>query len=422
VLKELMHLIVVDPSFQNYAWGDNSFIPGLFGLKDSGLPYAEAWFGAHPSSPSLANLAGERVPLDQLIAKRPAEILGSEVAGRFPTLPFLLKILAAARPLSVQVHPSKEQAIVGFRRENAAKIPLVSADRNYRDANPKPEAIFALTPFEAMCGFRPIRDIGRDLAGTPEFGGLFPGWEQSADPLRTLLGSYFELPHETVQAALGRWISRLASSSPAMDTIEKRIIDASRVYSVQDKFDRGLLFFLLLNFVTLNPGEGLFLSAGTPHAYLRGAAVEVMSSSDNVIRAGLTTKHVDTIELMSILRFESGPPHRLHSLSEDAHEVVYPTPAEEFEISRIVLSRADLLVERTSLGPEILLFLSEDAQTKLRLKSSGSEIELPNAAGCMVPHGTHYSLNALARGNVFRVRVPDAGRSLTPQTPGGATT
>jgi mannose-6-phosphate isomerase class I len=416
-----MQLFVINPSFQNYAWGDNSYIPGLFGLKDTGLPYAEAWFGAHPSSPSLASLEGVKVPLDRLIAERQGEILGSEVAGRFPTLPFLLKILTAARPLSVQVHPSKAQAIAGFQRENAAEIPLASAHRNYRDANAKPEAIFALTPFEALCGFRPVSDIRRDLADAPEFAGLFPGWEQSADPLPTLLGLYFKLPHETVQAALGRWISRLASSSPSVDTIERRIIDASRVYSVNEMLDRGLLFFLLLNFVTLNPGESLFLSAGTPHAYLRGAAVEVMSSSDNVIRAGLTTKHVDTTELMSIMRCESGPPYRLHPLAEGAHEVVYPTPAEEFEISRIGLSRGDLVEERTSRGPEILLFLAEDLQTKLLLKSPGSEIELQNAACCMVPHGTRYWLETNGPGNVFRVRVPQAAGSSTRQTSGGAT-
>jgi phosphomannomutase len=400
------HPIIIDPSFKNYAWGESSFIPALFGLADASSPYAEAWFGAHPLSPSLAHIDGEKLPLDQLIAESPHEVLGSHAAARFSTLPFLLKILAASQPLSIQAHPSRAQAISGFRKESAAGIPLVSALRNYRDSSPKPEAIFALTAFEALCGFRPIGDIKRDITAAPEFTGLFPAWEQSAEPLRMLLKSYFELPENTVQAALDRWITRLGNSSPGTDTIERRIIDASRIYSAGEKLDRGLLFFLLLNFIKLNPGEGLFVSTGTPHAYLRGAVIEVMSSSDNVIRAGLTPKNIEAREFMSIVRFESRPPYLLKPSAEAVDEIAYPTPAEEFEISRMQVGGDRPSRERISDGPELLLFLAPDSQSTLCVKSPGRQVKLSNAGCCLVPHGIRYGLDADRAGDVFRVRIP----------------
>jgi phosphomannomutase len=399
-----LHPIVLAPGFQDYAWGDPAFIPQLFGLPATGHPYAEAWFGTHPTLPSVANVDGQKVTLDRLLAKCASAILGPEVAGRFSGLPFLFKVLAAAHPLSIQVHPSSAQAVSGFERENAAGTALQAKHRNYRDTNAKPELLVALTRFQALCGFRPVDEIAAALAAAPELAVLMPGWQQESNPLRSLLGMYFDLSDERLRPAVAGWVRRLAEAKPAPESAEAWIVEADRIFSVAGQQDRGPFFFLLLNLITLEPGQGLFLSPGTAHAYLRGAGIEVMASSDNVLRAGLTGKHVDPKELMSILRFESQPPHVLRAVGDGA-DTTYLTAAEAFELHRTDVS-ARATPERLAYGPELLFFLGDTPAASVEIGSSSTAIALPPAGCCLVPHGTRYQVRAAGTGCLMRVCVP----------------
>jgi phosphomannomutase len=389
--------IALRPTFQSYAWGDLDFIPRLFDLPRTGQPVAEAWFGAHPSGPCAVE--GQSVTLDRLLAGSGEAILGREVAERFGGLPFLFKILAAAYPLSIQVHPSRHQALVGFAREKAAGVAL----RNYADASAKPELFVALTPFQALCGFRPLAEIAAALDAAPEVAALVPGWREAPEPLRDLVTRYLSLPDETVRRALAPWVKRLAAGPSAPR--EAWILEASRLFGGEQEPDRGLFFFLVLNLVSLEPGEGIFLSAGTPHAYLRGAGVEVMASSDNVLRAGLTPKHVDKLELLSLLRFDSGVPEVLRPAA--GGERTYPTPAHEFELSSAELEAGAGLPPRIAHGPELLFFLAREGQGTLEVEA-GQRLTLASAGCCLVPDGVSYSVRAGAAGRLLRVSVPPA--------------
>jgi mannose-6-phosphate isomerase class I len=396
--------IVLAPGFRDYAWGDPSYIPSLFGLQTLGQPCAEAWFGAHPALPSVAEVEGRKVPLDQLIAESPLAILGPEVVGRFSGLPFLFKVLAAAYPLSVQVHPSPAQALVGFQRENAAGIAIQAANRNYRDPNAKTELLIALEKFWALCGFRTVNEIAVAMEGVPELSALLPGWQRASNPLQSLLSAYFNLSDDEVRPALARWGRRVAKAELQPDSVDAWIVEADRIFAVDGQPDRGLFFFLLLNLVTLEPGQGLFLSAGTPHAYLRGAGVEVMANSDNVLRAGLTEKHVDPRELMSILRFDSQPPQILGASVGDGANLRYATAADAFELHQTGVGIA-ATPERTANGPELLFFLGDTASS-IEVECLSSTITLPSAGCCLMPHGARYRLRATGTGRVFRVSVP----------------
>lgn len=281
-------------TMQNYAWGHDSYIADLQGRDPSGDPEAELWFGAHPSAPSETSQG----PLDSVIARDPQAQLGYD-----GTLPFLVKLLAAAKPLSLQAHPSLEQAGAGFERDNAAGIPLDAPHRNYKDANHKPELLIALTPFRAMAGFRPVAETIEllDAFDLPELA-----------PLEDALARNDVEESERLAHAL-----TLAMKCDATSSVEKRagelaeredfIGEAARNLAViarEYPGDSGLIAAMLLNHVSLNPGEAIFLGAGDLHAYLHGLGVEVMANSDNVLRGGLTEKHIDTDELFSVLRFE----------------------------------------------------------------------------------------------------------------------
>jgi len=400
--------LVLQPGFKAYAWGDRNFIPKLFGFAATEQPCAEAWFGAHRDMPSTAQLAGDEVPLDQLVAKSPAQVLGPRVQGRFNELPYLVKILAAAQPLSIQVHPSRAQAIAGFRRDSS----LAKEQRSYHDPNPKPELIVALTRFDALCGFRPIEEIGAALAGAPDVAGLLPAWRGTPESLHEVLAAYFALPEAAASAALARWLQRLGDAKPAADTHEHWVLEAHRLFSRPGRPDRGLFLIPLLNLIALDPWQALYLPAGVPHSYLRGAGVEVMANSDNVLRAGLTPKNVDPGALLSLLRFDCGRPHILQPTATAAADV-YTTPAEEFEVARLAVGpRAAPSGDRTADGPELLLFLSERKDARLQVSSATAPaIELANAGACLVPDGATYRVSSGDAGTVVRVSVPDAAET-----------
>lgn len=310
---------------QRYAWGSPTAIPALLGTTPDGGPQAELWLGAHPSAPSRTR-AGP--PLDALIAEAPLRLLGQASVERFgPQLPFLLKVLAAGQPLSLQAHPSLAQAKAGFAREEAAGVPRSAAHRNYKDANHKPEIICALTDFQALCGFRRVSDTVRLLS---QLGVSTSQLEQAG--LRAYFEELMTLPKAEQGSLVGHVVER--SKTPVAG-FEAECRLAQRLATLYPG-DIGIIGALLLNLVVLAPGEALYLGAGNLHAYLEGTGVELMANSDNVLRGGLTPKHVDVPELLSVLLFEDGPATPLRAAG--APEAVYATPAPDFRLSRVTLN------------------------------------------------------------------------------------
>lgn len=332
-------VFLLQNTIQEYAWGSRSSIPELLGQPaPAARPQAELWMGAHPKAPSRVLLEEGKHPvqlsLSELIARDPEGILGPAVAARFgAALPFLFKVLAAARPLSIQAHPDREQARRGFRRENEQGIPLEDRRRNYRDDNHKPEVICALTPFWALNGFRPIPQM-IDLLQAVGFTGI--GTQISAlaaSPDSAGLKSFFAAvmrlqPRERQQAI--REALEWAGRNPAADTA-RWILRLAELHPG----DIGVLSPLLLNLIRLQPGQAMFLEAGVLHAYLEGTGIELMANSDNVIRGGLTSKHVDVEELLAILRFEGRALQLVEAAETAPGQRVYQTPAEEFRLAEI---------------------------------------------------------------------------------------
>lgn len=310
-----------------YEWGDDVFIARLLG-RSSPQRIAELWLGAHPGGPSTALIDGVPVGLGHVVA----------ASGG---LPYLLKVLSAARPLSIQAHPSRPQAREGFHRENQAGKPLKDPTRNYKDDNHKPELICALTGFYALRGFRPLEELAALLRGLPELHAATAGFHASPAGLRELYTRLMRLPQHDADAALAPLVERLrrehAREPFGKADFRSWLLRADEQFSGAHK-DRGLFSVVMLNLVHLRPGQAMYLPAGELHAYLEGTGMEVMASSDNVLRGGLTPKHVDVEELLRTLAFEAGRPEVLApQATARAGEGVYATPAEEFELRCIDL-------------------------------------------------------------------------------------
>lgn len=319
---------------RDYAWGSTTAIQELLGRPVDGRPAAELWFGAHPDDPAFA--PDEGATLDRLIAADPIGLLGPEVVDAFgPRLPFLLKVLAADKALSLQVHPDLAQARAGFARENEAGVALDAPNRNYHDPNHKPELICALTDFDALCGFRPVADTLRllDDWAVPELKGLRD--LLARDGLRAAFTAVLTL--DDPEAAVAATVARAAgepSDSPWAGT-------AHAVGLIDHDFpgDVGAVLALLLNHVRLAPGEALFLAAGNVHAYLRGTGVEIMANSDNVLRCALTPKHVDIEELLAITDFRELPDPRWPAKRDQAG-TEFAVPVPDFALRQLAMDSA----------------------------------------------------------------------------------
>jgi mannose-6-phosphate isomerase len=366
-------------SVQNYAWGSRTALSQLLGVENpEGSTQAELWLGAHPKAPSEIRVDGRWESLAEWIARHPAAMLGEAAARRFKgELPFLLKVLAVAQPLSLQAHPSADRARRGFALENAAGLAAGDPTRNYRDARHKPELLCALTRFDALLGFRAPGEIVEGLSRLAIPALEAPLGELAADGSREALAGFF------------RWL--MTRDEDTRSAIVDRALEGSRGLAEEPAYawlprlaqqhsgDIGVLAPLFLNLLTLEPGEAIYLPAGELHAYLAGTGVELMANSDNVLRGGLTPKHVDVPELLEVLSFEAGPPRLIRPESGEAGEWIYRTAAAEFELSRIELRSGPShhCVERG--GPEILLcsegealVVSEESGQRQPLERGGS--------------------------------------------------
>ena len=367
-----------------YAWGSTTAIAQLLGHAASGGPEAELWLGAHPGSPSVIldpTQTGGAADLAEWIAADPETTLGRFAAsGR---LPFLLKVLAAATPLSLQAHPTLEQARAGFQRENELGIARDAPERNYKDAFPKPELIYALSPtFDALCGFRPLDEVRALLRALIDasLGMEDPQPQPLEDLLDSLSGSDVALP-ETVEWVIGRrtgvatlvsLVTMLASRGVSGYDAEMATVSS---LAVEYPGDPGIVISLLLNRVSLAAGEALYLPAGNIHAYLSGLGIELMSASDNVLRGGLTPKHIDVPELLSVLDFTPVEVPYLHATSPSERVAAFRPDGADFELLRIDGMFLDASVALT--GPAIALCIS--GEVSISGAASSSSLALGDA-------------------------------------------
>ncbi|WP_129842291.1 mannose-6-phosphate isomerase, class I [Streptomyces sp. RFCAC02] len=385
-----------------YAWGSTTAIPRLLGTEPTGEPQAELWMGAHPGAPSRVDRGTGSAPLTEVIAADPDRALGAPAVRAFgPALPFLLKVLAADAPLSLQVHPDRTQAEAGFADEEARGVPADAPERTYKDANHKPELICALTPFDGLCGFRPAA-VTADLIDGLGVDSLKP-WADilraapEGDALREVLTAVLTADPDTLADTVHRAAEaagRLAADDP--DGPYAVWAGIARHYPG----DPGVIAAMLLNHVRLRPGQALFLGAGVPHAYLSGLGVEIMANSDNVLRCGLTPKHIDVPELLRIVRFEATDPAVLGPADDDAPDHDYTVPVDDFRLSRHVLSTGAPDRDLPAGTPQILLCTAGEVHLRA---DDGSGITL--APGQSVWAAADERVTASGAGTLFRATV-----------------
>lgn len=401
---------------RDYAWGSTTAIAALLGTEPSGGPEAELWMGAHPDSPSVAATPEGPVPLDQLIAAHPHAALGADVHASFGAkLPFLAKLLAADQALSLQVHPTLERARERFAAEEAAGVPRDAAHRSYKDANHKPEMILALTPFEALCGFRPCAEaaalfhavaaaITATGAPVPE---LLRQVEMTlnsrmAAPMvvrrafETLVNggaettSLVELAASALAASSAFGFEGEGRNDAGLPENAEASLRTVVVLAEQHPGDSGVLVSLLLNRVSLVPGEAIYLPAGNIHAYLNGLGLEVMASSDNVLRGGLTGKHVDVPELLDTVDFNPSTVPVVPTRTTDLGQHLWEPPFTEFVLQRVEISADSEPVPLLQNGPLLVLAVSGsvllDSPRSDMVLSRGGSVFVPAAENPVMVH------------------------------------
>ena len=416
----MLGVMKLENSIRRYAWGSKTALARLQGRPAAQEPEAELWIGAHPQLPSAVTVAGRRVTLDRLVAERPAETLGP-VAQRFGgALPFLLKVLAVAEPLSIQAHPTLTQAAAGFAREETAGIAADAPHRSYRDRNHKPEVVVALEPYWLLSGFRPYEAIARRLAaiGVPALQAAVADLRATpgAAALRALVAAALRLDAgqraDLVARAVAHADGQVQESAPAAAT-SARVADSAGAtdsarwvhrLAAQYPDDAGVLSPWLLNLVRLAPGEGMYTGAGTLHATLGGTGVELQASSDNVLRGGLTPKHVDVPELLRVGSFATADPAVLRPPAAANGERHYATPTAEFALSSVALDQLppQAPFAAATAGPEILLLLHGDGAVR---DAAGREVSCAPGESLFVPAAVP-SYEVRGTGLMFRARVP----------------
>src|SRR3954462_8199959 len=365
---------------RHYPWGSHTVIPELLGLPSPAeRPHAELWMGAHPGEPSMLS---DGRPLDKAIQADPDALLGPEVHARFgERLPFLMKVLAADLPLSLQAHPTTAQAAAGFAAEEAAGIPVDDPTRTFKDPYYKPEILCALTPVEALCGFRPVEESLHCLAKLqlpelmPTIAALARGGLRAAIPQLLALSS--RRRESLVRAVAQKAASFVAAHDPEFINTYRWAASLAETYPG----DPGVVISLMCNHLTVAPGEAVFLPAGNLHAYLSGAGIEVMASSDNVLRGGLTHKHVDLAALIEVLDFADGRVPVLQPVLGPGG-LRFPVPVEDFDLTRCQLDGHSGTL--TTAGPQVLLCPEGTAV----LTSADAEVTVEKGRSAFVPAGT----------------------------------
>lgn len=389
---------------QHYTWGGFSFIPEVLKLEPDGVnPYAEYWLGAHDNAPSLVATDGNTHTLNELIRKDPS-VLGEHAAAQFGKLPYLLKILDVKDMLSIQVHPSKDAAVQEFDAEEKKGIARNAPNRNYKDDNHKPELMRALSEFYLLHGFRPENKMRSIISEIPELNFLQDIFEDHN--YKELYRTVMEMPQEEVNARLQPLLDRIVplyqQEAISKDHPDFWAARASITYNQPGKIDRGIFSVYLLNLVKVAKGGAVFQDAGLPHAYLEGQNIEIMANSDNVLRGGLTTKHVDVTELMKHVKFEATHPDILTGAPGMVpEEKVFKTPAKDFELSEISLEQGEeVKLDIHSL--DIFLLLKGNLEAGV----DGDSIKRISGESFAAIAGSKLEIHAMENSILYRATVP----------------
>ena len=382
---------------QHYAWGGSAYIPQLLGIENSGhKQFAEYWMGAHPSAPSTIRVGNNTVSLFDYIQQHPIETLGKEVNDRFHELPYLFKILDVKEMLSIQVHPTKLEAAKGYDSEEAAGIPLNASHRNYKDRNHKPEVMVALSDFWLLHGFKVESELKQVLHNVKEFNFLLPVFE--AEDYYGLYKKVMELTQGEVDRILQPLVTRIVDAQPT----DKKLPEfwVAKVFEQNASLaniDRGIFSIFFFNIVEVKPGEAVYQGAGVPHAYLYGQNVELMANSDNVLRGGLTPKHVDVPELLKHTRFEGIVPNVLKGHKLASGEENFDCPAEDFGVSAIHLQAGQSYTGKSQSAEIFIAIYGDLSIDELNIKKGESFIVLADVG---------FSIKALNNSLLYKAFVP----------------
>lgn len=388
---------------KHYDWGGDSFIPSLLQVENKdNLPFAEYWLGAHANDDCKIEIEGKDILLKDFIIKH-HEVLGKKVRKKFKQFPFLLKILDVKNMLSIQVHPSKKKAEKEFKKENKAGIPLDSSKRNYKDDNHKPELMVAMSDFWLLHGFKRKKEIKNILKTVPEFNLLSILFEKFG--YEGLYKTVMEMPQHEVNTILKPLLDRIIPLYQE-NKLNRSQEDfwaarAALTFSQDGNIDRGIFSIYFFNLVQLKKGEGIFQDAGVPHAYLEGQNIEIMANSDNVLRGGLTNKHIDVKELIKHVKCE-GTKTEIVKGKRVSHEIIYKTPAPDFQLSSLHLKKGRSFSFSTK-GPEIILLSSGHAS----VKDKNENVELRTGMPASIVFDDQKAeISALEDSILFRASVP----------------
>ena len=390
---------------QHYAWGGKNYIASLIGLNSAkDQPCAEWWLGAHPSAPSeIENVTGKQ-SLIEFLSQNPTA-LGQASRQQFgDELPYLLKILDVEKPLSIQLHPTKDQAEKGFEAENAKGVSLTDNTRTYKDRNHKPEMMIALSDFWLLHGFKTKSQILATLNARPSLQPL-------AEKLSTQsLAEFYADVMLADQSTLANWLLPIieANQQPyknselALDNPDYWVLYTMEAMAISpEKLDAGLVCFYLFNIVHLKEGEGIFQDAGIPHAYLRGQNVELMACSDNVIRGGLTPKYVDIVELLKIVDCREVTPKIISAAPQNQSEFTYKTPVNDFALAQIrVEPEKHTKVNLQSAG--ILLVM----QGELKIQEKSTALTLKQGESAFITANSNVEIMSEKGGYAFLAKLP----------------
>lgn len=389
---------------QNYAWGGQDFIPSLLGFKPTNETYAEYWLGAHVNGPSEVQTDAGPVALDKFLNKDPKGYLGEELYHQFGKLPFLFKVLDVHKMLSIQVHPSKKEAEKGFIREDKLGIPLTASHRNYKDENHKPEIMVALSDFWLLHGFLPKDKLLEVLNQNQEFTELIPVFKDYG--IKGLYQYIMELSTEESDRILRPLVHRIlplykhnSLSKASPDYWAAKAVLSDNKDTVLDK---GIFSIYFFNIVKLSKGEAIFQDAGIPHAYLEGQNMELMANSDNVLRAGLTPKHIDIEELLKHVVFKETEPFILKGeLQADHKERIFKTPAPDFQLSKINLKKGEEY-RMTSKTAEIFILMEGNVQ----VTENDTNLQIKKGDAFLVVAQSDYRISATAQAVLYKAGTP----------------
>ena len=390
-------------SVQHYSWGGTTYLPALLNIENPNHePFAEYWLGAHDKAPSLVENGDESIPLNEYIEKSPVETLGNNIATNFHRLPYLLKILDVKDMLSIQVHPSRKYAEAAFKKENEMGIPLDAPNRNYKDDNHKPELMVALSEFWLLHGFKEASVLTNTLKSVKELKPLLKIF--SGKGYEGLYRYVMEMPQDKVNEMLQPLLKRIIPDYH-QQLLKKEDADfwaarAAQRFNVTPDIDRGIFSIYLFNLVHLQPGEAIYQAAGILHAYLEGQNVEIMANSDNVLRGGLTPKHVDVNELMNLVKFKEVKPAIIRP-KKDNMETVYSTPAKDFELTGYQLKKNDS-ISRESSTTEIILVLAGE----ILLKEGKNQLLLKTGESAVIFYNAGIKIKAMAQSQCYLASAP----------------